>query len=57
MLLMVGAAGRGVFEPVVVMVKDHPPAKLPRSPGPSSLTYNDHEPFGEVLLKADNADA
>ena len=54
---MVGAAGRGVFEPVVVMVKDHPPAKLPRSPGPSSLTYNDHEPFGEVLLNADKADA
>jgi hypothetical protein len=48
---------RGPAGATVVTAKLHPPAKLPRSPGPSSKTYNDHIPLGTVPLKADNAAA
>src|SRR5678809_1151314 len=38
--------------PTVVMVIFHPPAKLPASPAPSSLTYKAQVPFGACPLKA-----
>src|SRR5262245_54243912 len=52
MSLIVGAA-----EPVadtVVIARLQPAAKLPRSPGPSSNTYNDHAPLGTTPLNTDN---
>src|SRR2546430_12717527 len=40
--------------PEVVMVRLHPPAKLPWSPGPSSNRYKDQVPLAPVPLNADN---
>ena len=46
MLLMVGGAV------AVVRVMLHPPAMLPVEPELSSVTYKDHDPFGDWALKA-----
>ena len=41
----------------VVTVRSQPPAKLPKSPGPSSNTYNDHTPLAPVPLNVDASPA
>src|SRR5690349_14558792 len=51
--------GTAAFEPagpskVVVTVKLHPPAMPPSSPGPSSIAYTDHAPFGFEPLNTEN---
>ena len=46
----------GVGDPAaatVVTVRLQPPAKLPKSPGPSSNTYKDHVPLADCPLKVD----
>jgi len=48
--LIMGGADEA--DDVVVILRLHPPANRPKSPGPSSTTYNDHAPFAEAPLKA-----
>jgi len=53
-LLIVGGNGPAA---VVVIVRLQPVPKFPKSPGPSSYTYNDQVPFAFVPLNADNSAA